>query len=154
MYQYINWYRSPATGGKIRAHWATFRKLWRNFVDVANTCISRGGQVAIEWPRSCSYWRRRQVKAALKKWGCAPYKFDGCMCGLTSRRARCAGIPLKKPWTIASTSATFERLCRACDGRHAHVPTQGVDTRLTEGYTPELAKQIHLCWQSHCDSGT
>ena len=149
-YQHLNWHRGPKTRSKIKAHWAIFRALWKNFHIVATSCLSRGGHIAIEWPRACMYWRRRQVKAALRSWSCEQHKLDGCMYGLVSQAARRAGQPLKKPWTIASTCPTFHRLCRACDGRHTHVPTQGVDTRLTEGYTPELAEQVHECWRSHC----
>ena len=47
-YQNINWHRSPKTRGKIRAHWAIFRALWINFHKVATSCLSRGGQVALE----------------------------------------------------------------------------------------------------------
>ena len=151
-YQHMNWHLGPKTRRKIRAHWATFRKLWHNFHKVATSCISRGGQVAVEWPRSCAYWRRRQVKTALTRWGCLPYKFDGCMYGLASVQARSAGKPLKKPWTIASNCATFHRLCRACDSTHQHAPIQGKDTRLTEGYTPELVATIHDCWCAHCEA--
>ena len=150
-YQNISWYRSPKTRRKIRAHWAVFRALWNNFHKVATSCMSRGGQIAIEWPRACAYWRRRQVRTALKRWGCQPYKFDGCMFGLVSQQARCAGVPLKKPWTIASNCATFHRLCRKCDGTHQHVPTQGSDTRLTEGYTHDMVATIHQCWREQCE---
>ena len=73
------------------------------------------------------------------------------MYGLTSQATRTAGIPLKKPWTIATTRDSFHRLCRTCNGQHEHVPTQGPDTKLTENYTPELAAQIHACWREQCE---
>ena len=150
-YQYLNWWRGAATRRRIRGHWRTFRALWNVFHDVAETCILNGGQVAWEWPRSCMYWRCRQVKTALNRWSCKSYALDGCMYGLVSQAARTKGTPLRKPWTIASTCPTFHRLQRACDGSHTHVPTQGVDTRLTEGYTPELAEKIHDCWRVYCE---
>ena len=149
-YVNLNWWLGAKTRRKIRSHWAIFDKLWTNFHIVAEACLRQGGQVAIEWPRSCMYWRRRKVKTALRRWRCQAHALDGCMYGLTSQAARTLGIPLRKPWTIATTCPTFHRLRRTCDGTHAHAPTQGRDTRLTEGYTPELARSIHDCWRAHC----
>ena len=149
-YQHLNWWRGAATRKKIRNHWKIFRALWNAFYHVAEACLLSGGQVAWEWPRSCMYWRRQQVKAAVNRWSCRTYALDGCMYGLVSRAMHTAGTPLKKPWMIATTCPTFQRLCRTCDGSHAHTPTQGSDTRLTEGYTPQLATAIHDCWRMYC----
>ena len=150
-YQRMNWYRGAKTRKKIRKHWAIFRALWRNFKIVAETCIAQGGQVAIEWPRSCTYWRRPEVKACLIKWGCSPVHFDGCMYGLVSQQARTQGQPLRKPWTIASTTDAFQRLRRKCNGAHSHARIEGSDTRITESYTDDLADAVHDCWAHHCN---
>ena len=145
-YQYINWCKGPATRTKIRKHWAVFNRLWRNFRVVADACIANGGRVAIEWPKSCAYWRHRKVQSSLRRWGCIPYHLDGCMYGLTSQAAGTRGIPLRKSWTIASNAAEFEHVSRTCDGNHSNARIQGSDTRMTEGYTPGLADRIHYCW--------
>ena len=106
--------------------------------------------MALEWPRSCAYWRRSQVKRALKRWRCVHTKLDGCMYGLVSVQATTRGTPLKKPWTIASTCDSFSGLGLLCDGSHRHVRTQGADTTVTEGYTDALADAVHSVWCRAC----
>ena len=149
-YQHLNWWRGAKTRRKIRAHRAVFKILWRHFEQVADACVRRGGHVAIEWPRSCMYWRLRHVRTAMRRWGAIPHALDGCMYGLVSQAARTCGVPLRKPWTIASSCDAFHRLRRKCDGSHEHAPTQGHDTRRTESYTDRLADAIHTCWLDHC----
>jgi len=117
----------------------------------ANACLGNGGRVAIEWPRSCLYWRDRKAKADLCRWGCEQNKFDGCMYGLVSQAAATSGKLLRKPWTIASNADGFRHLQRPCDHTHEHVKTQGSDTKLTEGYTEALADEIHHCWALSVD---
>ena len=152
-WQHINWNKGGLkTKRKILAHWAVFRKLWAHFQQVADACIAHGGHVALEWPRSCMYWRHQRVKSALRRWGTIPHPFDGCMYGLVSQAARSRGVPLRKPWTVASTCDEFIRLRRTCDKSHAHVATAGSDTRRTESYTALLVDEIHSCWLSHCSS--
>ena len=145
--QHVNWYRGAKTRSKIRAHWALFRVLWRNFVIVADACIQHGGRIAIEWPRSCMYWRHRYVKSTLKRWDCTAHRFDGCMYGLVGRTQATEGIPLRKPWTVASNCPDFRHICRLCDHAHGHARIQGGDTKSTEGYTDELADAVHDCWR-------
>ena len=146
----MNWVKGGATRAKIRKHWALFAKLWRNFQVVAESCLACGGEVALEWPRSCAYWRRAQVKRSLKKWGCMHTKLDGCMFGLVSVQSATRGTPLRKPWTIASTCDEFKSIGITCDGSHRHVRTQGADTSVTEGYTDSLADAIHSVWFRAC----
>ena len=145
-YQRLNWKVGPKTRGMIRRHWAIFRALWRHFEIVAQTCLDNGGQIAIEWPKACAYWRLRYVKRALAKWGCQSYHFNGCMYGLASQMPSKEGQLLSKPWTIASTCASFHTL-RVCDKSHNHAKTEGGDTKITEGYTDPLAHAIHHCWR-------
>ena len=150
--QYINWQRGPDTQKKIRNHWLVFRRLWRNFRITAERCILHGGQIAIEWPRACRYWHERSVKSFLAKHAMHLNKLDGCMYNLRSVCPSTHGQLLRKPWTIASTSTSFSRLCRLCDHDRSvepHTPTQGKDTRIGEGYTPELVKEIHIAWELH-----
>jgi len=50
-----------------------------------------------------------------------------------------------KPWRIASNSVVFLRglkgLCS--DGKHAHTPCEGVDTKLSENYTQMFVVMVH-----------
>ena len=149
-YQRLNWYAGPATRTKIQNHWKLFRVLWRNFVVVADACVANGGRIALEWPRDCSYWRDRRVQAALKRWGCTPYRMDGCMFGLRSTAAATRGMLLRKPWIISSNCDQFWRIAYTCvHSRDVHTRIQGSDTKRTENYTEELADGIHFIWYHH-----
>ena len=120
---------------------------------VAAACRDNGGQVAIEWPRACRYWRDRTVQTLLKRYGMQLYKFDGCMYDLRSACGKTKGHLLRKPWTIASDSNAFQAMCATCTHDHSttpHAPTQGGDTRLTESYTDSMVERIHSCWSSAC----
>ena len=89
---------NPATREKIMKHRKIFKKIWRNFEQVADQCISNGGDVAIEWPKDCLYWRFREVKRFLARYpGMRRVRFDGCAYGLQSQREATKGMPIKKP---------------------------------------------------------
>ena len=121
--------------------------LWRNFMRVAEACRAHGGNIAFEWPRGCTYWNDRRVRTFLKKFNLKKYNMDGCEFGLVSKATKTEGMMLKKPWRIASDVEQFwrmERMCTHTPGSHAK--TQGIDTKLGEGYTDEFAKMVHLCW--------
>ena len=147
-YQYINWYKGATTRAKIRKHWTLFNRLWRSFQTVADACVSNGGHVAIEWPKSCMYWRHRKVQSSLRRWGCISHHLDGCMYGLVSDAAGTRGLPLRKSWTISSNADGFKHIALQCDRTHEHVRIQGSDTKRTESYTPALADRVHYCWSS------
>ena len=66
-YVNLNYGLGPETKAKIRRHWATFSKLWIDFVVAAEHCITHGGHVAFEWPRRCAYWRKRSVQAFIRR---------------------------------------------------------------------------------------
>ena len=77
-YVRLSWHVGPKTRTKIRKHWAIFRVLWCNFVTVARRCRAKGGSVAFEWPRRCSYWKRRNVQRFIREYGLEAVNFDGC----------------------------------------------------------------------------
>ena len=82
-----------------------------------------------------------------------PYHFDGRARGLTSIAGRAEAMPLRKPWTIASTCNEFERLRRHYKCEHKlgdHAPVAGSDTKRTEAYTEELAREVRFCWSEAC----
>jgi len=150
-YVNLNWRLGPRTRTKIRKHWRTFAILWRNFVATAERCLANGGHVAIEWPRRCAYWRKRSVREFLTKHNLSSYHFDGCAYGLVSSQRRTCGRPIRKPWTIAATSAAFRLLCRTCPHSPSeHAKCEGADTRLTESYTDPLVHAIHQAWRIQC----
>ena len=63
-----------------------------------------GGDVAMEWPNGCEYWKWPEVVSFLKEVGMESVRVDGCSLGLTSR---VTGLPILNPWRIASTSPVF-----------------------------------------------
>ena len=101
----------------------------------------------MEWPKGCMYWRDRDVKAALRRWGCTQHNFDGSAYDLRSQATASRGKLLRKPWTIASNADGFHAVRRKCDGTHEHTATQGTDTKFSEGYTDALADRFHHCWR-------
>ena len=152
-YVNLNWHLGPKTRSKIRAHRALFRRLWINFVVVADACMTNGGRIAIEWPRRCSYWKVNYVVSFLKRYALQPTIFDGCAYGLVSQVKASLGRPIRKAWCIASNCEAFGRLCRHCDHQKGeHVRLQGADTKSSESYTDELATAIHACWREECVS--
>ena len=151
-YQHLNWYRGEKTRAKIREHRRIFKKLWKNFELVAEACIAAGGKVAIEWPRNCTYWKLFRVRQFIRRHDLHEYKLDGCMYNLRSKVKQKYGKLLTKPWSIYSNCDEFWRMANTCnhvDRACTHVKTEGPDTKMTEGYTVEMADAIHMCWSRH-----
>lgn len=154
------WFSSPCTGGsqwqvlnkakgkdtaaKISAHWNLFHKLWQSFEVVADHAIRVGASVFIEWPRGCAYWREPCVVNFLRKHDFKRTHFDGCMYGMVAVHGPESGTPIRKPWAVESLNSCLpEYLNKVCDGKHKHTPCAGRNTRITEGYTPEIVSLVH-----------
>ena len=56
------------------------------------------------------------------------------------------GMPIKKPWRVAcSPSSSLPKYFnKQCDSSHEHVHCAGSCTLKTQGYTPEVVKQVHV----------
>ncbi len=128
----------------------TLESLFKNFEKVAAACTLNGGHIAVEWPRSCSYWSRPNVCSFLRLYALADYDFYGCMFGLCSTAAATLGDPIKKPWRIASNMPEFTnlRLSRTHQPSE-HAPCAGAETKTSEGYTDALATSIHDSFALH-----
>ena len=101
-----------------------------------------GWLIAIEWPKTCAYWKRKKVKALLALLGLQRIEILGCMLGLTASD----GLPIKKPWYSATNCLELISMLKGkvCKGHHErHTPCQGSETKRTEQYTPELARIVH-----------
>ena len=127
-------------------HWALFHNIWKSFLVVAEHALRVGARVFVEWPRGCSYWREPCVASFLVKHGFKFADFDGCMYDLRAVGGKGDGMPIKKPWRVACSpnSSLPSYLCKRCDGSHQHVHCAGAYTLKTQGYTPEVVKQVHV----------
>eukprot|EP00975_Prorocentrum_lima_P054282 11384839-Prorocentrum_lima.AAC.1 len=47
---------------RLRDPWRIYRKPWRDMTILARLVLDKGGIIAIEWPRGCSYWRDACVR--------------------------------------------------------------------------------------------
>ena len=111
------WGSIPCTGGsplqewnahlpghkeRMKEHFRIFTALWKNFMKIAYIVKSRGGTVSNEWPTSCRYWGRSEVADFVHKFGLVKAKFHGCQFGLKSIKPKTKGMPILKPWTVAT----------------------------------------------------
>ena len=129
-----------------------FRRLFRRIVMLAVHARAVGAKIALEWPARCIYWKIRAVLVFLRIFGLKKVNFDGCAVGLKSIARATKGMPIKKPWSMATDVdeivSRFEKL--TCDGSHVHAPCQGVDTPNSENYTEQHARELHLAHQEYC----
>jgi len=122
--------------------------LLRQAAVVAREIRAQGGYIAVEWPRSCNYWRDMQYQRFAMEFGLLSVYFDGCMFGLVGRRGKAKGIPIRKPWRVDTDSPVLQQcLFRICDGKHVHTPCAGSETKATEGYTDQLVASIHTAFR-------
>ena len=141
----LNTRRGPKTRAKIAAHRSLFRVLFGNFATLARSVSDKGGIVSWEWPTQCDYWKYDIVLTLMHELSMDTVRFNGCMFGLVSIAPRTVGVPISKPWTVASThTQILNVLAKPCDKTHNHTPCQGADTTRTEDYTPDLVRSIHI----------
>ena len=79
----------------------TFHELWSVFEVLANVAVIHHFHFAIEWPRTCTYWRNRKVIMFLSQHTIYEADFDGCMFGLRSIVRE--DMLIKKPWKVITT---------------------------------------------------
>ena len=139
----------------MKGHLGLFRQLWSSLERVAEEACWVESRVAVEWPKSCRYWTRKEVQAVLRQseYGFQSVTFHGCQFGLVSINKRFRGLPILKPWRVVTNCgpllATLNRTCYhyqrngTHDGLVRHVPCAGIDTQATEGYTDEMVAAIH-----------
>ena len=164
------WFALPCTGGcpfarmnarknhkakqRLEGHINLFSLLWENAVTVMKEAKIWKSLTAFEWPTFCAYWQREEVWEHMREMEYSFVDFHGCMFGLQSIAKSTKGWPIKKPWSVATDCAPLLRtLNRKCLGywhhdpatgkKQAHAECAGVNTKMTEGYTDEMAKAIH-----------
>ena len=143
--------KKPGGYARLRKHIRLFDKLWHRFETIARHTHQKGNFIAIEWPKGCSYWKLPKVRKLIKDLDLKFVYFDGCMLGLKSI---VNGLPIRKPWAICTNSDEIlkEFSGFTCCGHSKHQPCQGVDTKITEGYTVEFVEKLHSAWKRECSS--
>jgi hypothetical protein len=148
------WYNinihKPSGPALFKAHKTLFNELWLKFEDLCERIYAKYGQIAIEWPRGCAYWKWPCVIKLLARYDLAIVDFDGCACGLKSIVHK--DMLIKKPWRIATNKkllikALISTLCPGVCATHGHTPCQGSDTKATENYTASLVNTIHRAFR-------
>ena len=119
---------------------------------------------SFEWPTGCEYWKRPEVQEHMRAMEYSFVDFHGCMFGLKSVARATKGLPIRKPWTVATDCHELTKtLDRKCVGGWWHVDPvtgawtphascSGVNTKITESYTDEMAQAIHVGHRNHIDA--
>ena len=86
-----------------------------------------------------------KVRKFLDDYQMVKYNFHGCMLGTCTKD----GVPLKKPWTVATTipELGMSLMAYQCDGTHEHAEGRGKDLKSTELYTWALVDEVHVALQ-------
>ncbi|CAK9113409.1 unnamed protein product, partial [Durusdinium trenchii] len=114
------------------------KKLIHHGIEAAEHQITRGGEVAWEWPVNNRGWTLPRVRAFFEKLAASGSDFgarvDGCAHGLKGPK----GLPVKKPWRIRTTSSTLAgALHRLCPGHEQHEECLGGKTARDSGFYPQ-----------------
>jgi hypothetical protein len=138
----------PGGKARIRAHRRIFRKLLANFRNCALLNKSLGGCHGFEWPRHCSLWGEREILQMRAELGLMDVVFDGCALGVVSHHGRDKGVPILKPWRVATdmpelVEALRHYKCPGPEEHPRHAPCVGADTAETGYYTDEMVDVIH-----------
>ncbi len=58
------------------------RKMFATLEATAKLNDALGGKIAIEWPKSCDYWRLNVAQEVIAKYQLQVVAVHGCACGL------------------------------------------------------------------------
>ena len=150
-WQYVNAKKGPEAVRRLQAHWALHGVMWKQLLKVLAIASDKGATICIEWPRACRYWHTARVQKALAKYGLVTYDFDGCMYGIESIAPKTRGLPIKKPWRLATNSQIMgQAFSTRCGGCPKYVQCEGVDTPNSEKYSDKFAEVFHKAWKKQC----
>ena len=92
--------RQPGGMARLRKHWGLFDKLLLKFAKCVDWLAKgpRRWTICVEWPRSCSYWRKPEVIDFVRKWKLHEVTFHGCALGVMTR----SGLLMMKPWRVCT----------------------------------------------------
>ena len=158
------WVSIPCTGGspwqnlnrkkpggeeRVQKHYDEFYKIWETLRCTAAECDRHGGKICIEWPTNCAYWKLPRVKEFIEMYHLQTVNIHGCALGLANEQ----GVPIKKPWTIATNDGYIhdvftDKKCPGPISHPVHQKTEGKYTKPTEGYTDEMVSLVHKAWKN------
>ena len=141
----INQHKSPEAAERLRQQRALYKQLWDTFATAARIVRRNGGNICIEWPKSCTYWLDETVLSFMSELGLKKAEIHGCSVGL----AHSDGRPVNKPWFVATDDPTIFsalNMCR-CPGCKEHAPCENKLCKTTEGYTDVMANIVHAAWK-------
>ena len=155
-WNYING-QTPEGRARIEEHILLMTQLLKNFIIAAKLVIENNGIVCFEWPKKCTYWKRRDIQNMLNELGLEPAHFDGCSFGLKSTNRGKEHMFLKKPWTVYSNCPILnamlsKRTCSGVNKHHEHDQCRGKNAKGSERYTDEFARSVHCALRSSIDS--
>jgi hypothetical protein len=109
----------PGGKARIRAHRRVVKRLIANFRECALLNKSLGGLCGFEWPKDCTLWSEREVAQLRMELALEDVVFDGCAFGLVSHHGSDAGLPIKKPWRVATDMAVLRDMLQhyRCPGK-------------------------------------
>ena len=156
----INAGRSPKAKLRLGEHWTLFELLWDKAAKVMLAARELGAVIAFEWPTSCEHWWREEVWRHMTDMQYHYLEIHGCMYGLRSIARATRGLPIRKPWSIATDCVSLGTyLNKTCRGywhvdevtgkKVAHASCSGVNTEVSEGYTDEMAVAVHRGHKDH-----
>ena len=139
----------PSARSKIRKHRIIFNRLWKTFEILCQIARHCGAYIAIEWPTGCTYWKNKEVRDLINRYGLRPVKFHGCALNLKVEKGKFKGKYLKKPWTIytdcPNVLETFQN--KLCQRNHDHAECRGEVARNSENYSADYVSCLHSAFR-------
>ena len=130
--------RTPEQTKRLKQKRRKHKIMIRHGVQLAREQLERGGHLGWEWPRNNGGWYLPEVQRLIKYLkGEGIYHFtrlDGCQVVVI---AQDSGNPMKKPWSIMSTSIHMHHaLNLTCPGSHEHDSCMGHQRARNSAYYP------------------
>jgi hypothetical protein len=122
--------------------------LLKNFVCVSRIIKKNGGIICFEWPKQCTYWKRKDIIAMIRDLDLTRTNFCGCALGLKSFNPNNSHMFLKKPWSVLSNAESIGKVfskftCPGVSKNHVHDQCRGVNAKASERYTDLFASSVH-----------
>ena len=117
-------------------------KMIKSFIMLAERAFALGGEVSLEWPRSCRGWLIPELLAFIARWNLFSTTVDGCSLGMTNKDNE----PILKRWRfIISSGRMYTALSKfSCEHPKGfkHAEIQGSLTPQTAYYPPKLCNAM------------